>query len=203
MSNKIIPKFVPEMEPYCIWGSGFSSEECDEIKNVGELAEFEQARVGGNSTSQGDIDSVTRQTDIAWILPRDNSYWFFDRMASICSKVNFDKFQLDLAQFDGFQYSKYKVNGHYDWHIDTGAPVQQTNFLYRKLSAVLMLSNPDEYEGGEFQLSCSGDESKALEFKPKKGDIVFFYSHIPHKVNPVTSGERITLVTWAMGDKIK
>ena len=75
--------------------------------------------------------------------------------------------------------------------------------LFRKLSFSLMLSNEDEYEGGNFLLSTSGSESKTQPMKLQKGDLMVFYSYISHKVQPVTSGERLTLVTWALGNKLK
>ena len=50
-----------------------------------------------------------------------------------------------------FNIQKYlgDDNGHYDWHIDvdwlTSLQVQ------RKISMTVQLSNPDEYEGGDFR----------------------------------------------------
>lgn len=190
------------MEPFCIWGEGFDLEQCDRIKQHGEMSEFMKARVGGRGPDDiGQQDEAIRKTDITWIDHREDTAWIFNRINEIGAIVNYDKFHLDLKFFDGFQYSKYGVAGHYDWHIDTFENPREGNF--RKLSFSLMLSDPNEYEGGELLLCPNGDNNKPITLKPKKGELVAFYSHVPHKVAPVTSGERITLVTWALGPKIK
>ena len=50
------------------------------------------------------------------------------------------------------------------------------------------------------------DESKHL-VKVKeilsKGSIVVFPSHVWHRVKPVTSGTRYSLVVWSIGDPFK
>lgn len=193
-----IDVYLPAMEPYCIWRDGFTAEECDKIRQVGELCEFSKARIG--SFDGDDEDEVVRKTDIVWIDPSEDNKWIFEKMNLIIAKINFDKYQMDLERFDGFQYSKYVDGGHYEWHIDTMS--NPPDGLYRKLSVSLMLSDPEEYEGGELMLSIHGNEAKAVKVKPQKGDMVIFYSHVPHRVNPVTEGERLTLVTWGLGNKI-
>lgn len=191
---------VPPMELFCVWGNAFTPEECAAVKNIGELFEFEKGKIGSGAFAKENED--IRDTDITWIQPKDEFKWVFEKMAALLSKINFDKFQLDLKRFDGFQYSKYKEKGHYDWHTDTiHAP---PDGLYRKLSLTLMLTNPEEYEGGEFLINTKGDQDKEVAtLKVKMGDLLVFYSHLPHKVVPVTSGCRVTLVTWALGAKLK
>lgn len=193
-----IDKYVAPMEPFHVWRGGFTAEECDAIKQAGELAEFMKAKVGDGP--DGRVDSEIRDTDIVWLEPTEENKWIFERMNLIAARINFDKFQMDLDRFDGFQYSKYKIDGHYDWHSDITIAPQ--NGLFRKISFSLALSDPNEYEGGDLLLA-SYMESKPAVLRPEKGDIVVFYSHVHHKVAPVTSGERITLVTWALGDKIR
>lgn len=194
-----IDVFMPPMEQFCIWRDGFTAEECDTIKQVGELSEFSQAKIGYGDGVRENED--IRKTDIVWIQPDESTEWIFEKMNEIASKINFDKYQMDLDRFDGFQYSRYEEGGHYDWHTDIiDSP---PGGLFRKLSFSLMLSDPEEYEGGELLLSIGGDEKTATPLKPQKGDLVVFYSHVPHKVSPVTKGQRITLVTWGLGDKIR
>lgn len=193
-----IDKHVMPMHPWQIWGGGFTEEECDAIIQAGELCEFQKAAVGIKNNNE--INEKIRNTDIVWLEPNDDTIWIFERMNELIAKINFDKFQMDLDRFDGFQYSKYKTDGHYDWHtdiIETGH-----NGLFRKLSVSLLLSNPKDYKGGDFWITGSS-EKDAHKIKLKKGDLIVFYSHLPHKVSKVTEGERITLVTWALGEKIK
>ena len=65
----------------------------------------------------------------------------------------------------------------------------------------LFMNNPDEYEGGEFDLEYSHPESKPRykTFKLKKGSAIFFQSDVWHRVRPVSSGMRKSLVAWYSG----
>ena len=195
-----IDEFVPKWENFVIWRGGYTLEECDMIIQEGELAEFQKAGLGYGDNSRIDLDA--RDSDIVWIEPKPEAHWIFDRMNQICSRINFDKFGIQLDRFDGFQYSKYNVDGHFEWHSDV-VPEPPNNKLFRKLTFILMLSDEEDYEGGELAIYNGGDFDNSNKFKIKKGDIIAMYSFTPHKVFPVIKGTRLTLVTWALGEKFK
>lgn len=95
------------------------------------------------------------------------------------------------------QFTQYegKDLGHYDWHVDCFA---NNHFAFdRKLSGILALSNPDDYEGGELHLGPD------FVIKPEKGTMIVFPSFLYHKVAPVTDGIRHTLVSWIEGPKFR
>jgi PKHD-type hydroxylase len=189
-----ISQFAPPMASHCGLMGAFTSEECDLIREYGDRQTFKDARVG-----DGNLDSDVRETDIVWIEPKEETAWMYRKLDGIIAKVNYDQFQMELAGWDGFQYSKYKPDGHYNWHTDV---VQQPkDGLFRKLSVVLMLTEPDAYEGGDFLLCESGNNETPIRIRLGKGDMLVFYSHVAHKVESVTGGDRFTLVTWAKGPK--
>ena len=97
------------------------------------------------------------------------------------------------------QFTFYDGNeeGCYKSHID---PLNWTNPHNRKLSFVLQLSDPSEYEGGELKLYNAYEPTT---IKREKGLIVFFPSYTLHEVTPVTKGERYTLVGWVHGPAFK
>lgn len=196
--TRSINVFTPPMVPFIGW-KAFSPEECEQIRKIGEMFEFQNAKMGHGKTTVE--DKTYRDTDITWIEPSEKTYWIFDRLNEVLAYVNFHHFQLDLIRFDGFQYSKYKEGGHYKRHTDiiNNPP----DGLFRKLSVTVMLSDPTDYEGGELVLDISGNMDDAMRAKPGLGEAVFFYSHIPHLVEPVVSGKRISLVTWALGEKLR
>lgn len=70
----------------------------------------------------------------------------------------------------------------------------------RKLSMVIQLSDPSEYEGGELLLHLGNNPTR---IERKKGLAVFFPSYILHEVTPVTKGERYSLVAWVHGKPFK
>ena len=90
-------------------------------------------------------------------------------LANQVNDTNF-KFRLHYVE-DAIQYTLYEANcgGKYDWHIDIGKGVNSP----RKLSAVVLLTDPSEFEGGVLQIFTSVQpENVPL----KKGSIVFFPS---------------------------
>ena len=48
---------------------------------------------------------------------------------------------------------------------------------------------------------ATGNFNNIAVLKPKKGDIVFFASWMPHRVRPVTLGTRRSIVSWILGKK--
>ena len=73
--------------------------------------------------------------------------------------------------------------------------------MVRKLSFVLQLSDPDDYEGGNLQLL---DEAGLSYIAPrKKGAIILFDSRTQHRVLKVTKGCRRSIVGWTVGPRWK
>lgn len=195
-----IPELFFPLEQIAIWENGFDESDLESIISLGELCEFSKGKVGSNENDiTGDVVKSVRDTDVVFIEPSENSHWLYKRMTELCAKINYDKFQFDLDAFQTLQYGKYKVDGHYKWHTDSGPNLQE----HRKLSFVLGLSDPDDYEGGVLELNLSGDPDDTYEIRIKKGHLVVFPSYIPHRVTKVTEGERLTLVGWVVGPKFK
>ena len=108
------------------------------------------------------------------------------------------------------QFTKYKLNQFYDWHCDSWhKPYDKPDDLnshgkIRKLSVTVSLSDETEYEGGDFEFDFRSAEDGSnqpqvcKEIRPK-GSVVVFPSFVWHKVNPVTSGTRYSLVVWNLG----
>jgi PKHD-type hydroxylase len=67
----------------------------------------------------------------------------------------------------------------------------------RKISVVIQLSDPTEYEGGELQV-MNGEEPYRVCNK-EKGSLIMFPSFLLHRVTPVTKGCRRSLVLWISG----
>ena len=71
-----------------------------------------------------------------------------------------------------------------------------------KLTCLLNLSE-EPYEGGDFLFDFADryftPTPRTCKQLRAKGSIVIFPSHIWHKVEPVTSGTRYSLVMWLTG----
>lgn len=109
---------------------------------------------------------------------------------------NRNGFGFDVQNFAEIQYTEYYASdsGHYDWHADVFW--NNTKTMYdRKLSLTIQLSNPDEYEGGDFEFQ---HVETPTDIK-KKGTVLVFPSYLYHRVTPVTRGLRKSLVAWFEG----
>ena len=78
-----------------------------------------------------------------------------------------------------------------------------------KLSVTVTLSDPKDYKGGELEFDFRNMDPdkkpsilKCKEILPK-GSLVVFPSFVWHRVCPVKSGERNSLVIWNLGYPFK
>jgi len=94
-----------------------------------------------------------------------------------------------LEQFqEKFQFVKYEEGGHYDWHIDSNPNAES----HRICSVVIQLNN--EYTGG--QLLYMDVNDNIIEFENGIGNLFIFPSDTKHKVTPIITGTRYSLVSW-------
>ena len=71
---------------------------------------------------------------------------------------------------------------------------------HRKISLVVQLSDSDDYVGGDFEIQTGrGVQSVSRT----KGTVALFPSFLFHRVTPVISGTRKSLVLWAGGGHYK
>ena len=173
----------------------FSYEQLSEIRKYGDTALEKEGLAGGVKDTLANKE--LRKSKIAWIPGKPETWWLYDRIAHIARALNGQYFEFDLwGIVDDLQYTLYDGDGsHYDWHMDKGALAAP-----RKLSLVVQLSEPDEYEGGDLQIMFA---EKPITCERKKGMIYAFPSWILHRVTPVTAGTRRSLVAWIVGNKFR
>lgn len=179
---------VEELNPWAWDEQVFTADECDSIIHLAERKGLRQGRVVG----RGDHED-SRQSDIRFIFPDDTTSWIFQRTTKVIVDLNRDFFGFDVTGFgEGMQFTRYTAPGEkYDWHVD--ATYRQAR---RKLSFSILLSDPNEYEGGDFQVMLGGDPTTLPR---KRGTMLAFPSYTVHRVTPVTKGTRYSLVAWITG----
>lgn len=176
-------------ELWSFYKEAFSDPEIEKIISEGDSIPKQDAKIG-----TAVLDKNIRETSISWIpSSKEDNKWLFRKLTDIIIDCNSRYFGFDVTTIENLQYSVYNVNGHYKSHIDT----KYSQALgARKLSFSLMLTDPNEYEGGDLRIH-TGTEPTIL---PKeKGTIVFFPSYTLHDVTPVTKGVRKALVGWVLG----
>jgi PKHD-type hydroxylase len=171
----------------------FSPEEIKTIINICEELPKEVATVDYNETT----DNI-RRSEIAWLGNNDDTNWIYERLGEYVNDANVEMgWNFDLnGMYEDIQYSIYYDNGgHYNWHSDIG---QQTP--HRKISLSLQLSTPEEYKGGKLEFNLGSYVSEANN---EIGSLTLFPSYLLHRVTPVTSGVRRSLVLWVSGKPFK
>ena len=153
-----------------------------------------------------------RNSKIVWL----NDPWIYRSIMPFVAKANINagwNFQYDVSE--QCQFTKYGEGQFYDWHCDSfDDPYGERNQKnvsdefkgkIRKLSVTVSLSDPNTYRGGELEFSFSGSPNQrpvTEECKTilPKGSIVVFPSYVWHRVKPVLSGTRYSLVIWNCGN---
>jgi PKHD-type hydroxylase len=143
-----------------------------------------------------------RKSKNSFIEPNKDNEWIFKKLKSITEQVNANTYNFDVSYgFRFMQYAVYEDGGHFDFHIDTILAEGSVIDDQRKLSVSLVLSDSSEYEGGDFQFYTGGEAPTTI--KQEKGRFIFFPPWLLHRVTPVKSGVRKSLVFWMQGPNFK
>ncbi len=186
--------FNDKFVPYVIIEDLFSEEEVENIKALWNDEKAFLGKVGAADTKKEDL--TKRKSRIQTISDTDNQ-WIYTKLGMTCIMVNIQKYKFDLLGFHShLQLTDYSKDGFFAWHMDTGNKGNST----RKLSITVQLSDPEEYEGGELQFHKGNDVYNASK---KKGTAIIFPSFVMHRVQPVTSGRRMSVVGWIAGPSFR
>ena len=100
----------------------------------------------------------------------------------ICQEV----FNFPIQEVEPIQYAEYGVGSFYNPHMDPGIDID------RDISASIVLSPRNKYEGGNLRFMNLRNQLP----EEKLGRIIVFPSMLMHGVEPVTKGNRASLVLW-------
>jgi PKHD-type hydroxylase len=179
------------------------NEEKERMALTGEFQEIPEEKL--NENQKKDLKTL-RNSSIAWLS--DN--WIYRTIHPYVHSANKSAgWNFDWDYSEACQFTKYKIDQHYDWHKDSwDKPYDRPDDLncngkIRKLSVTCQLTDSSEYEGGELDFQPRDEEDPNLIVPCKeaktKGSIIVFPSHIWHRVKPVTKGVRYSLVIWNLG----
>jgi len=122
-----------------------------------------------------------------------------DLLKSTVKEVINPFYGIEILESEVPQILSYGIGGHYSPHVD-GESLWQTpdgELIWKKstdrdISMVFYLN--DDYEGGDFVFP-----DLKIRVRPEPGMLVCFPSnhHYRHGVEPVTKGQRYSIVCWA------
>ena len=160
----------------------FLDEEIEDIKKLGDDLLWEEGKIKDDK-----VNHSIRDSRIAWIHPTTETHWLFDRA------ILMFKSSMPFSALQSAQYTVYDSTGsHYDWHRDIGG---DEIAKARVTVGIVQLSHPSEYKGGVLQLK---HESEIIDVMKTKGMVTTFPIQLEHRVTPVTSGIRKTLIMWGL-----
>jgi PKHD-type hydroxylase len=187
-----------DMINYYYFENGLSQEEILKVFTSVEKLPYNEALAGGD----GKYNKEIRSSNVKWIPKHDGYGWLYFKLMELVDEANKNLWNFNLySVIDNIQYTEYHATqeGHYGWHQDVGGG----SMSKRKVSMVVQLSDPSEYEGGELQFFKGGNPENAESIMKKKGFTVIFPSYIMHRVTPITQGVRKSLVLWLGGEHYK
>ncbi|MCO6360316.1 2OG-Fe(II) oxygenase [Roseivirga pacifica] len=196
MSGKL-PFNPPQLSQFmdaCWVESYFTKDEVALILKAYENKVKSAAQVADEGLDMPDL----RKSTVTFLEPDDAEYApIIHKLAQLAIQVNQQRYAFDLSGiYEPLQIAQYDSNDFFDWHTDFSNGQAST----RKLSLSVQLSEPSSYEGGDLQFKINTNEINA----PKSlGTVVIFPSFIQHRVTPITSGSRKSLVAWITGPHFK
>ena len=202
---------------YWYFKSAIPEHICDDIVKYGHQLQDQIAVTGDYGNKKLNKKQIVnlkkkRNSDVVWM----DDKWIYKEIHPYIHNANKNAgWNFDWNHSESCQFTKYKKGQYYDWHCDSwDRPYQKqgdptTHGKIRKLSVTVTLSNPKEYKGGELEFDFRNNDPdkksnirKCTEILPK-GSLVVFPSFIWHRVCPVKSGERNSLVIWNLGYPFK
>lgn len=190
----VLTPYADKVESFVWWEGGFTEQELNWLQEQAMKAD-QRAQVGGNPT--GDDLAKIRRSQVSWLNKDQDTAWVFEKLGQIASALNAQYYRFDLTGFgEALQLTNYDQSEHgmYGWHQDYNAKIS------RKLSLVLQLTDPSQYEGGNLQVMTGGQPQTV---RKQRGLVAAFPSYVLHQVTPVTSGNRQSLVAWVSGPAFK
>lgn len=176
---------------YKIIENFFSYEECDDILNFCKKnLKIKEAEVT-NYLNNGFINKKQRKSKLGFlnfakdfpILNKKIENFVLNEIIVKGHRLNFSS--------EPFQFTKYEKGDFFNWHRDS-LPKENYNEYGRYCSLVVQLNN--NYSKGNLEIKTK--EGEAIKIQNKIGTLIIFLSELEHRVTPIESGERFTLVNW-------
>lgn len=175
-----------------MWAAEIPDVKCEDICRIAEQYPVQD----GGTFAQNESDP-NRRSKVRWLNDcQEVAEILWDYVQRANQVLNVDVEPLTDIQFTEYHATHKGFYGDHhdvDWTRNDGKD--------RKLSIVVQLSRPDDYEGGYFQFGEV--QSPFVSDFSQRGSILVFPSYLRHHVTPVTKGIRKSLVAWFEGPQWK
>jgi predicted 2-oxoglutarate/Fe(II)-dependent dioxygenase YbiX len=184
---------------YYYFNEAINVKDCDNFVSKYKKLDFKS----------GEVRSFDEKNNVKWVeqesIRKAKTYWAEVNDAVVRAIWSYvlgvnQNYKFNLTGFSKAQLTRYNKGDFYGWHQDSFYHTERDK-SERKLTAVLQLSKPEDYEGCELQLFNGENELEELPIK-NQGSIVVFRSEEWHRVTKLTKGTRYSLVFWAVGSPL-
>jgi PKHD-type hydroxylase len=161
-----------------------SKKECEDLLQFSLTKELTQATISNDNH----VDLKSRKSNIFFYNYSLHFPNLNEKLINVFKKeVNVKGYDIDFTN-NMFQFTQYTKDGYYNWHEDSG----RDSYQERYCSMVIQLN--DEYTGGELQIK--DEDNNEITLERGLGNLFLFYSHLTHRVKPIVTGTRYSMVNW-------
>lgn len=179
--------------------NAFTREECEKAVKSFEKYPCEKGLVGDPVDNDPDgaytlrERPVLRDCYVTYAEREEHNLWLHRRLERLMQDANDRFWKFDITDYSQpLRMMTYHAGNHFgSLHADHGP--KETCF--RKLTAILQASDPDTYEGGDFEMPGEPIPPEAR----KQGSVLIFPAYLIHRVTPVTKGTRHSIIHRAIG----
>lgn len=186
---------------WAYYESLISEKDCDTIIELASRRMRKAGTVGGGRS----VDTTIRRGEVVFVQRKDPEFAGLFQTIDYCVDeandewfgVRYNRQGARFLQFGIYHGDREGGGGFYNPHVDVFL-VNGDKPTQRKLSVMVQLSDPGDYEGGDFQMHHVGHQPPAQAIR-KRGTVLVFPSLVMHAVTEVTQGTRYSLVGWYLG----
>jgi predicted 2-oxoglutarate/Fe(II)-dependent dioxygenase YbiX len=170
----------------------FDPATCARLLDELRAASVADATVYGAATS---VDTRVRRSKQVAVSDATRT-WVAQRLEEEKAAMS-RHFEQALDEVEPPQFLHYTSGDFFVAHQDGNTPIIYDHTRFRKVSIVIFVSAPGDYEGGELLLHGRYPDYELRERAPAEaGTLVAFRAETTHEVTPLTGGERYTIVSW-------
>lgn len=186
---------------WCYFKQYMNREFCDEIISHALTIDPQDGVINYSDGGPERADDSSRRCKVRFLNSND---WRFKRLFDELWKTqivaNREFFNIHVSKLDSVQFTEYDESylGEYKEHQDV-IWLNNTEH-HRKLSCIINLSDPETYDGGDFEMTDVSNHPHYPDIR-LQGTVFYFPSFFRHRVTPVLRGKRYSLVAWFEGPK--
>ena len=177
--------------PYVIYDNFFHSTLCDKLLNIAEQFPYKKYNDGKSRFEYISLNQNLERKDLRWIKRP---------LTELVEDANNTNFMVDINSVEFFNLFKFEIGDHRGWRHDCDWFFNGLAFD-KKLTVIIELSDPDEYEGGEY-----GEYMSTIPFPKQhlnRGSVLIIPAYYYYNIDDILAGTRKMLIANVIGPKFK